>query len=153
VFARYKGFGVSLIMRRIVLISCVSKKMPTREKAKDLYVSPLFRLNMRFALLLGPNLIFILSAKYGLVDIEQELDPYEQSLNNMPVKEIKAWAEKVKDQMKGKIDFENDEIIFLAGEKYRKYLVPLFKNISIPLKGLTIGKQLQFLKGKISHAK
>lgn len=45
------------------------------------------------------------------------------------------------------MNFENDEVIFLAGEKYRKYLINQICNYKIPMKGLTIGKQLQFLKG------
>lgn len=122
-------------------------------RAEDLYISPLFKINLAFSHSLKPTKIFILSAKYGLVDLEQELEPYEQTLNTMSAPEIKNWAEKVKEQMRGKIDFENDEVVFLAGEKYRKYLLSFFRNVSIPLKGLSIGKQLQYLKHKISYAK
>jgi len=110
-------------------------------------------MNLAFAHSLRPDKIFILSAKYGLVDLEQELEPYEQTLNIMPVHEIKNWAEKVKNQMRGKINFDADEVVFLAGEKYRKYLLPFFQKTTIPLEGLSIGKQLQYLKNKISYAK
>ena len=36
-------------MQSIVLISCVSKKLNHKAKAKDLYVSSLFRLNLKYA--------------------------------------------------------------------------------------------------------
>lgn len=36
-------------MARIVLISCVSKKLDRRSKAEDLYISPLFKLNSKYA--------------------------------------------------------------------------------------------------------
>lgn len=36
-------------LKKIVLISCVSKKQPHRAKAKDLYISLLFRKNMAYA--------------------------------------------------------------------------------------------------------
>jgi len=140
-------------MSKIVLISCASKKLTRKTRAKDLYISPLFKLNLMFAHSLKPDKIFILSAKYGLVDLEQELEPYNQSLKTMSLPEIKKWTEKVKGQMKGKINFESDEVIFLAGEKYRMFLLPFFRKVSIPLKGLSIGKQLQYLKNKISYAK
>lgn len=133
-------------MSKIVLISCVSKKLSHKAKVKDLYISPLFKMNLSFAHHLQPDKIFILSAKHGLVNLEQEFEPYEQTLNKMSSHEIKKWAERVSEQMRGKIDFENDKVIFLAGEKYRKYLLPLFRNVSVPLKGLSIGKQLQYLK-------
>lgn len=140
-------------MSKIVLISCVSKKLPFRAKAKDLYISTLFKMNLAFANSLRPDKIFILSAKYGLVDLKKEINPYEKTLNTMSSYEIKNWAKKVKNQMKEKMDFKNDEIIFLAGEKYRKFLLPIFHKVSIPLKGLSIGKQLQYLKNKIDYAK
>ncbi len=110
-------------------------------------------MNLAFAHSLHPNKIFILSAKYGLVDLGRELGPYEQTLNTMSSYEIKNWAKKVKEQMGGKINFEKDEVVFLTGEKYRKYLLPFFQKATIPLKGLSIGKQLQYLKNKIDHAK
>lgn len=135
-------------MSKIVLISCVSMKLSKKAKAKDLYISPLFKMNLAYARSLKPKNIFILSAKYGLVDLEQTISPYNLTLNTMKVREIEKWAEKVKEQMKGKINFQKDEIIFLAGEKYRKFLVPLFKTASVPMKGLGIGRQLQFLKRK-----
>jgi hypothetical protein len=140
-------------MGKVVLISCVSKKLPYKAKAKDLYISPLFRMNLVFARSLQPDKIFILSAKYGLVDLEQELEPYEQTLNIISTDEIRKWAEKVKEQMRGQIDFDNDEVVFLAGEKYRKYLLPFCHKTNVPLKGLSIGKQLQYLKNKTKNAK
>ncbi len=140
-------------MGKIVLISCVSTKLPYKAKAKDLYISPLFKMNIAYAHTLKPKNIFILSAKYGLIDLEKIIYPYNQTLNTMRVEEIKKWAEKVKKQMDGKIDHKKDEIIFLAGEKYRKYLIPYFSKIQIPLQGLSIGKQLQFLKRKLTYVK
>jgi cytoplasmic iron level regulating protein YaaA (DUF328/UPF0246 family) len=110
-------------------------------------------MNLAFAHSLLPDKIFILSAKYGLVDLEQELEPYEQTLNTMSASEIKLWSEKVREQIGGKIDLKNDEVVFLAGEKYRKHLLPFFDKTSVPLKGLGIGKQLHYLKNKISYAK
>ncbi len=54
-------------MKQIVLISCVSKKLNAKSKAKDLYISPLFKKNLKYATSLNPDETFILSAKYGLV--------------------------------------------------------------------------------------
>ncbi len=137
-------------MKKIVLITCASKKQNKKLKAKEIYVSPLFKFNLAYAKKLNPDQIFILSAKYGLLDLEKEIEPYNETLNNKTEKEIKSWSENVLNQMRKKIDIRNDEIIFLAGEKYRKYLIPHLKNYSIPLKGLGIGKQLSYLKKEIS---
>ena len=131
---------------KIVLISCASKKLEDKAKAKEIYISPLFKLNMKYALSLKPDKIFILSAKYGLLDLEQEIEPYNLALNNLKEEEIRLWAEKVLECLKKQADLNNDEFIFLAGDKYRRYIIPKIKNYKIPLKGLGIGRQLKFLK-------
>jgi len=135
-------------MTKIILISCVSRKLDRRSKAKDLYISALFRYNLKYARLLNPDKIFILSAKYGLLDLEKEIEPYNITLNNLSSMEIKEWANKVLKELKVQADIKKDEFIFLAGNNYRKYLIPQITNYRIPMQGLGIGKQLKFLKEK-----
>lgn len=130
----------------IVLISCVSKKLTHRAKAKDLYISTLFKLNLKYAEKLNPDDIFILSAKYGLLPLDREIEPYEQTLNNMCSSDIKTWAYLVLEQLNSVCSIDETEFIFLAGDKYRKYLLSHMKHFQIPLKGLRIGEQLQKLK-------
>lgn len=132
-------------MRRIILISCVSQKLPYKARARCLYISPLFKKNLAYAQRLNPDAIFILSAKYGLVDLDQEIEPYELTLNTMSADQIKTWAFRVLAQLSERADLRQDHFIFLAGQKYRKYLLPKIKSYEIPLEGLPIGKQLQFL--------
>ncbi|WP_083499358.1 DUF6884 domain-containing protein [Thioalkalivibrio nitratireducens] len=132
--------------QKIVLISCVSQKLPHRAKARDLYVSTLFKLNLKYANSLSPNEIYVLSAKHGLLELERELEPYEQTLNNMRTADIKEWANNVLRQFRSVASLEEAEFIFLAGDKYRKYLLPHIKNAVVPLEGLRIGEQLQRLK-------
>lgn len=138
-------------MARIVLISCVSSKLPSKAKAKNLYISPLFRYNLKYSKLLNPDKTFILSAEHGLLDLKKEIEPYNKTLNKMPSKEVKEWADNVIHQLKKISDLKKDEFIFLAGENYRKYLIPHIKHYKIPLKGLGIGKQLKFLKENVSR--
>ena len=137
------------IMAKIALISCVSKKRSHKANAKDLYISPLFKLNLGYAKSLNPDKIFILSAKYGLVDLEDEIEPYDKTLNQMNSQAIKDWASRVIEQLKNVADIENDVFAFLAGERYRKYIISHIIKYEVPLKGLSIGKQLHFLKEKL----
>jgi len=136
-------------MKKIILISCASKKLAYKSKAEDLYISTLFRLSFAYAKKLKPDKIFILSAKYGLLNLNDEIETYNETLNNKPVGDIKIWAEKVVFKL-GKIaKLQNNIFIFFAGKKYREYILPYIKNYEIPLKGLRIGEQLKFLKEKI----
>ncbi len=133
-------------MKTVVLISCVKKKVPYRAEAKDLYVSPFFKLNLRYARSLNPDAIFVLSAQHYLVGLEEELEPYERTLNRMPSERVKQWADSVLVQLSKVADLQNDRFVFLAGERYRKYLIPHLPNHEVPLQGLGIGKQMRFLK-------
>jgi len=138
-------------MVKIALISCVSKKLDHKAKARELYISPLFRYNLKYALSLNPDKIFILSAKYGLLDLNKEIEPYNRTLNKMSSKEIKEWTNFVLNKLRKLTDLNKDEFIFLAGNNYRKYLLPHIANYKIPMKGLSIGKQVGYLKKKVKN--
>jgi hypothetical protein len=65
-------------MKRVVLIACASQKLPHAAMAKDLYVSSLFRLCLRYAQALKPDGIFILcfsqipyATEQGIISAEQ----------------------------------------------------------------------------------
>ncbi len=138
---------------KIILISCASKKLPNKAQAKYIYTSPLFKLNLKYANSLNPDKVFILSAKHGLLGLEQEIESYNETLNEKTDEEIKLWAEKVLEDLSKEANLKQDEFIFLAGEKYRKYLIPGINNYKIPLQSLGIGKQLKFLKEKTNEQK
>lgn len=132
--------------KKIVLVSCANQKLQHQAKAKDIYVSTLFKLNLKYAISLNPDDIYIISAKYGLLNLEQEIEPYDQTLNNMRIAEIKEWSKKVLMQIDSVASLKNDEFIFLAGEKYRKFLLPCINHTLVPFKGLRIGEQQKRLK-------
>lgn len=137
-------------MKTIVLLSCVSKKKSYATRAEDLYESTLFKYALKYAKMQNPDKIYILSALHGLVELDQILKPYNVTLNKIKTAERKIWSQKVIGQMKDKnIDLTNDHFIILAGEMYRKYLLPYFDKYTIPMLGLPIGKQLQFLKKEV----
>lgn len=132
--------------KKVVLISCVSAKLSRRSKVRDLYISTLFKLNLKYAEKLRPDKIYILSAKHGLLSLNDEISPYNQTLNEMTALEVKSWASEVLRQLRRVSNIENTKYIFLAGDRYRKYLLPALEDYTIPLQGLRIGEQLSKLK-------
>ncbi len=133
-------------MDEIFLISCVSVKQSVRARAENLYVSPWFKLAMNYARRREPRSIYILSAKYGLTPLNQEIDPYELTLNKMSEPQIMKWAKMVLDQLKDRCSLSESHFVILAGARYRKYLVSHMDHAEIPMKGLRIGEQLKWLK-------
>jgi hypothetical protein len=137
-------------MANIALISCVSKKLLQKAKAREIYISTLFKLSLKYAEMKYSR-IYILSAKYGLLELEQEIDTYNETLNDKSKKERLEWAEKVMNQIKTKCDIQMDEFVFLAGRKYYENLIPNLPNNKILMGNLSIGKRLQWLKEELNE--
>ena len=91
-------------MAKVVFISCVSKKLSYKARAQDLYISPLFKLNLAYAKQLKPDKVFILSAKHGLLGLNDKVAPYDTTLNTMHDRERRVWGDKVLKQLKGKVN-------------------------------------------------
>ena len=133
----------------IVFISCSKTKASKQSKAQNMYTSTLFKYSLQYARGLKPDIIYILSAKYGVLELSDVIQPYNKTLNTMTDKQKKIWSYKCYQQLKEKrIDFD-DEAIFLTGESYHKYLKQLFKNKVFPMNGLGMGKRVQYLKNNI----
>ena len=128
----------------------MKSKLNVPAKAKDLYTSDLFRSALEYAYYQKADKIFILSAKYGLLELDQVIAPYEMTLNKMGEPQKRAWASTVIKALQQKTDLQSDQFIILAGENYRKYLIPALKHYEIPLEGLAFGQQLHELKRRVS---
>jgi len=132
----------------VVLISCASAKLDRAAPAALLYVSPLFKLMLRYAQQLDPRAIFVLSAKHGLVGLDETIEPYDVTLNTMTLQERKAWADGVLAQLRTVANTDADSFTLLAGAKYREFLEPALQHCNVPLAGLSIGRQLQWLRAR-----
>lgn len=133
-------------MRRVVLISCVKKKLACAAPAAQLYISPLFRFSLAYARQLQPDAIYILSAKHGLVPLDQVLKPYEQTLRTMTAIERADWGQKVLAQLASRCELLSDQFTILAGRRYTEPLLPALPDHHLPLAGLGQGRRLHFLK-------
>lgn len=134
-------------MEHVGLISCGKRKAAQPRPARELYQGELFRKSLRYAEeVLEADRVFILSARHGLLPLDQVVAPYEQTLNRMSAAEVRAWGERVLDDLRAEADLENDRFTILAGAKYRKHVVPALKHCDVPIEGLRFGEQLRFFK-------
>lgn len=133
----------------IVFLSCVKSKMSDPCEAQRMYVSDLFKKSLRYAKYLKARKIYILSAKYGVLELDDKITPYELTLNDMTEREKKAWAFRCVKQLEEKgVDF-SEKAIFLCGVNYRKYIMRKFCDAEAPCSSLSIGRQLKFYKDNI----
>lgn len=132
-------------MRTIALISCGKSKRRESAPAHELYIGSLFKKSLAYARHLKADEIYILSAHYGLLELTQEIAPYEKTLNRMSSGDVARWGDAVLGQLRSRANLATDRFIVLAGVAYRSRLVPHLMNVEFPLDGLRFGEQLRFL--------
>ncbi|WP_445749866.1 DUF6884 domain-containing protein [Polaribacter sp.] len=154
-------------MKKIILISCGSKKLDKRAKAKDMYTSPLFKHSLDYAEKLKPDNIFILSAFYGLLDLETEIYPYDVTIANiskenqlkkphlkvLDKREKTEWGIEIIEKLEKITDIKNDLFIVLAGKEYVEPIKPYLTNIEQPLEGVGLFDRIAHLKKGTKHNK
>jgi hypothetical protein len=100
------------------LVSCVSAKRSRPLPARELYCSDWF-VTARDYVEAQAEDWYILSAKYGLVEPDEVIEPYNETLSDISSAERRAWAERVAGQVRPKCR-EEPEIVILAGQAYQR---------------------------------
>lgn len=133
----------------IALVSCVKTKRAHPAPARDLYISPLFR-GLRAYAEQHADRWFILSAEHGVIAPAEMIAPYEKTLITMRTAERTAWAVRVRSQLIPILP-PGADVILLAGMLYRqgieRFLIERGHHVWVPLRGLSIGRQLAVLRG------
>jgi hypothetical protein len=141
-------------MATIVLLSCTKSKTPYEAPAQELYsASPMFQKTLEYGKTLKPDKMFILSAKHYLVNLNQELAPYDLTLKDFNKDEKEKWGEEVYKEMKQRgINPEKNKFIFLAGSEYIKPLLKYIpeSNIENPMGGRRFGERLKWLNKQLN---
>ncbi|MCL2003334.1 MAG: hypothetical protein FWG72_04925 [Oscillospiraceae bacterium] len=128
----------------VVLISCSKLKLTYPCEARLLYTaSNLFSKSLAYAQILSSdNNIYVISAKYGLVRLDETIAPYDESLNDKSPTELSDWGIRTAEQIAMLYDIHKTEFIILAGRNYYAPLQAQLPNIKLPLLGLPMGERL-----------
>lgn len=132
---------------RIGLVGCVKTKLDRPAAAKDLYGSPLFR-GRRTYVEQSCDRWFILSAKLGVVDPDDVIEPYEQTLKTASEGERRRWSQMVLTSLDVLLG-DCTAVVFEmhAGADYVDHglaagLLERGAELEYPVKGLRMGEQL-----------
>jgi cytoplasmic iron level regulating protein YaaA (DUF328/UPF0246 family) len=133
----------------LYLVAYVGQKASQAAPAQDLYTSPWFK-KARQYVKQHKATWFILSAQYGLVEPTQIIAPYNLTLNTLSLQKRRQWSNWVLSRLLLVINNRQPKlVIFLAGQRYREFIVPTLKKkgipVTIPMTGLGIGQQLAWL--------
>lgn len=132
---------------RIGFVACSKTKSALRRPAAALYTSALFRKSLLAAIDRSEK-VYILSAKHGLLDCNDVVEPYDVTLKTMKRAERIAWGERTGPQLEAVLR-PHDTAVFLCGEEYlsplRLHLERLATVIEDPLGALSLGPRLSLL--------
>ena len=144
---RKKNAQGGSLRKRLFLVSCVSDKHDRPMRSRILYRSAWFQ-KAREYVESQRSPWFILSAKYGLVAPDQVIEPYNDTLNTKGIEERREWSNKVIKELRPHCS-PGTSVVILAGKKYREFLLPALQErgcrVEVPMKGLRIGEQLEWL--------
>lgn len=133
----------------MVLISCVKSKRDHPCPASEMYISPLYRKSLTLARKMVPDdHIRILSARYGLLRLDDIIEPYNHTLIGTSPQEKRDWAGKVLDQMKASGIDLRQTFVMLAGEAYVRPLAGHLR-VECPMKGLSMGRRIHWLNAQL----
>jgi hypothetical protein len=130
-------------MEAITLVACCGQKLGHPAAAAELYQSDLFRKARKYAERHGRW--YVLSALHGLVAPDAVIAPYDLTLGQMSAEKRGEWGRMVQIQI-ADAGLLGCRLVALAGAGYVRPLETAGLELEKPLRGLSIGKQLQWLK-------
>lgn len=136
---------------KIALIGCSASKLAVASPARDLYTGQLFRKAREWAEA-NCDQWFILSALYGLLEPDREVETYDVSMSNRKGTR-NGWGVRVVNKLTELGLYKKyhalHEFVVLAGAVYAEPLKYAgLEKLTLPLKGLGIGQQLAWFNPK-----
>ena len=135
---------------RVGLVGCTKSKLDHAAPARDLYTpSALFR-GRRGHVERTCDRWFVLSAKYGLIEPDVVVEPYDQTLTTASEGDRRAWSQQVLHSLEGSLgDLRGVTFECHAGAAYLDHglaagLLKRGEAVERPTDGLTLGRQLAF---------
>lgn len=107
------------------LVACGSSKRDGSNPSWGLYSSTLFEKSWAAASLVGQP--FVMSAKHGLLTVDDRITPYNETLKNYSAEEKQAWAHEVASSLPDKYD----TVVLFGGRDYVDPLIEAFNNIEV----------------------
>ena len=133
---------------KIGLISCTKQKQDGSWPAEELYISPGFSEHLSYAKKHYDH-VFVVSARYGFVDLTQILPKYDRALVLLDDDEQEAWAVFIvaclRQYLKEQGEDEKSVQVFVhADELYCRRLHDALTRVKIPCHEVDFFGQLPF---------
>jgi hypothetical protein len=130
-------------MSGIVIVACGAKKLDRPASARRLYTGSYFQACLDYALTLAKAKdVFIISAKYGLVGLNDVIEPYNKRLGDpFSVTEFSLATQAEQLGLLAK------KVMVVGGREYAGLCRKVWKRVEAPLEGKGgLGEQIQWMK-------
>ncbi|WP_433517366.1 DUF6884 domain-containing protein [Nonomuraea sp. CA-143628] len=124
----------------LIVIPCGARKLDHRAQAADMYIGSYHRACRRAAEALQPDRLVILSARYGLLDLDDEIEPYDT-----PHSAGTLTAQLLLDQAATRGIAALDPVVVLGGARHTALAKAVWPHARTPLSG-TRGMGEQFAR-------
>jgi hypothetical protein len=140
---------------KVALVGCGARKQAGTHAARDLYTGSLFRAAFAHAERTADE-VYIVSALWGLVAPDAQLESYNRTLDAYGKREREAWADRIVSALAERFAGLRVRITIYAGAAYaleleaairrNAYRPHLESFAHVPLEGLPLGKRLAWFK-------
>ncbi|MFG2358383.1 DUF6884 domain-containing protein [Streptomyces sp. NPDC048521] len=123
----------------LVVIPCGARKLDHRARAADMYIGSYHRACRRAAEALRPDRLVILSARYGLLDLDDEIEPYDTPHGAVGAVTVGL----LRDQARTRGIVALDPVVVLGGARHVTLARSVWPHALTPLSGTRgMGEQL-----------
>jgi len=134
---------------KVALIGCAKSKRNGTCAVRDLYTSTRFRMTLTYALATYDR-VYVLSAKHGLLSLDDRIRTYDMTLLTMTQAQRLAWSKRVIAQIRRHLP-AGSRVDLYCGRLYREHLPSAGREYRFyaPLRGLPMGLQMAWLSKKL----
>jgi predicted transcriptional regulator len=133
------------------LVSCTKSKLDEAAPARELY-SPswVFTKSVEYVEERCDEWL-VLSAKHGLVEPDEVIEPYDETLAGTKKATKDEWATRVREQLKARYEGKRVKFVLMAGESYAGAVEGIEQEAWIdakveqPMKGMSTGFRRRWL--------
>jgi hypothetical protein len=129
------------------IIPCTNQKSNTPGKARDLWVGHHFQLTLAIAEFFFPN-VLIMSYKYGLIDPDYEIEPYDIDIKTASAYDKLMWWFKMREDIEELCEKKPLLVAMYTGDVERERILREFvkhgtRQVILPWEGKSIGMRMQ----------
>lgn len=132
---------------KIAIIPCTNQKTDSPGPAREVWKGSHFQFTLLHAETFYDK-VLIMSYKYGFIDPDYEIEPYDINIQHQPAVERLKWWWLVREHIQEVAELKPELVAIYTGNFERDRIIKEFfqhgvRNIIVPWEGLGVGERMQ----------